>query len=203
VQKRNLSARVDGFAIPQLMPHDWITDRLPTEADADGEGDVQVPRVPGGSIQKGDDWCYQHYAVVVPGQPWWSEKAAERVEVEPVAVPTLGFAVGQQWRRRDGKVVVIDRIDRDHPWGRTHPFWANGSSYTEKGACNASGEPGHPCDLIELVSGPEPAPAPTRKVVQIAVGAELLLLCDDGTMWAMKTNGGPWTQLPAIPQPEA
>jgi formylmethanofuran dehydrogenase subunit A len=46
------------------------------------------------------------------------------------------------------------------------------------------------------------APAPARKVVQIAVGVELLLLCDDGTMWVMKTNGGPWIQLPAIPQPE-
>jgi hypothetical protein len=183
------------------MPHDWITDRPPTEADADVDGDVRVPR------RHGKDpavcWWPQHYTLIVPGQPWWSEKAAERVEVEPVPAPALSFAVGQQWRRRDGVVVVIERIDSNHIWGRTHPFWAGGHSYTEKGACSASGELGHLWDLIELVSVPEPAPTPTRKVVQIAVGAELLLLCDDGTMWAMKTNGGPWTQLPAIPQPEA
>jgi hypothetical protein len=181
------------------MPHDWITDRLPTEADADDDGDVRVPRAPGGSSQKGDAWWFQHYTLIVPGQPWWSPRAAERAEVEPVSA--FSFAVGQQWRRRDGAVVTIKRIDRDHRWGSTHPFWAEGHSYTEKGACSASGELCHPHDLIELVSVPKPAP--TRKVVQIAVGAELLLLCDDGTMWAMKTNGGPWTQLPAIPQPEA
>lgn len=196
VQNRNLSARVGGFSIPQLMPHEWITDRLPTEADADGDGDVRVPR------RHGKDpavsrWC-QHYTLIVPGQPWWSENAAQRVE----PAPTLSLAVGQQWRRRDGKVVVIDRINRDHMFGKTHPFWADNSSYTEKGACNALGELGDSCDLIELVSGPEPVPAPTRKVVQIAATEnDLCALCNDGTMWTLGSSG--WTQLPAIPQPEA
>jgi hypothetical protein len=177
------------------MTHDWITDRLPTEPDANAGGDVRVPR-----DSEGDEWWFQHYSLVVPGQPWWSEKAAQRVE--PAPAPTLSLAVGQQWRRRDGKVVVIDRINRDHRWGETHPFWAGGYSYTEKGACNALGEPGNSLDLIELVSGPEPAPAPTREVVLIAAaGSELYALCDDVTIWILGHPG--WTQLPAIPQPEA
>ena len=175
------------------MPHDWITDRLPTEEDGDEDGDVRVPRVPGRSSQKGDEWWFQHYSLVVPGQPWWSEKAAQRVE----PAPTLSFAVGQLWRRRNGEVVRVTQVDpgADLPVCVDNGYWqrADGTS------CLNCSE----YDLIELVSGPEPAPAPTRKVVQIAVGVELLLLCDDGTMWAMKTNGGPWTQLPAIPQPEA
>jgi hypothetical protein len=108
------------------MKHEWITDRLPTEADADGGGDVRVPRDP-----EGLRLWYQHYGVIVPGQPWWSEKAAERVEVEPV-----------------------------------------------------------------------PVPAPTRNVDWItAAGSELYALCDDDTIWILGHPG--WTQLPAIPQPEA
>ena len=112
------------------MTHEWITDRLPTEADADVDGDVRVPR---GRAQDpaGERWWYQHYSLIVPGQPWWSPRVSERVEVEPVAVP-----------------------------------------------------------------------APTRKVVQIAAaGEDLFALCDDGTTWALGSKG--WTQLPAIPQPEA
>ena len=57
-------------------------------------------------------------------------------------------------------------------------------------------------DLIELVSAPEPAPAATRKVVQIAAAEQdICALCDDGTTWTLGSKG--WTQLPAIPQPEA
>jgi len=110
------------------MTHEWITDRLPTEADADGDGYVHVPETPGDIPPEG--W-YQHYSLVVPGQLWWSEKVAERVEVEPV-----------------------------------------------------------------------PAPAPTRNVVQIAgAGNYLCALCNDNTVWSLGSSG--WTQLPAIPQPEA
>jgi hypothetical protein len=137
-----------------MTTHQWITHRLPTEADADAGGDVKVPRRSGTEPASGA--LYQHYSLVVPGQPWWPPRAANRVEVVPA--PALSFAVGQQWRRRDGRVVTIKRINRDHQWGRTHPFWADGRSYTEKGACSASGELGHPRDLIELVSSPEPAP---------------------------------------------
>ena len=55
---------------------DWITDRLPTEADADlGDGRVLIPRTP----EDADgflSWTEQHYSLIVPGQPWWSHKAS-------------------------------------------------------------------------------------------------------------------------------
>jgi hypothetical protein len=179
------------------MPHEWITDRLPTVADADGYL-VQVPQSPD-SHQGGK--CWQHYSLIIPGQPWWSPRVPERVEVEPAPAPTLSFAVGQQWRNRNGQVVTITEID--HHANTAIPILAdNGFWYRADGtSCINHSED----DLIELVSGPEPAPAPapTRKVVQIAVGVELLALCDDGTMWAISKPGGPWTQIRAIPQPEA
>ena len=66
------------------MTHEWITDRLPTKADTDKGFLVKVPYMPGEVPPAG---CYQHYSLIVPGQSWWSYVAAERVEVEPVAVP--------------------------------------------------------------------------------------------------------------------
>ena len=66
------------------MTHEWITGRLPTEADADGDGHVTIPGNPGNIPPAG--W-FQHYSLIVPGQPWWSEKAAARVEVEPEPAP--------------------------------------------------------------------------------------------------------------------
>jgi len=48
----------------------------------------------------------------------------------------------------------------------------------------------------------EVVPAPTRKADWIKpVGRDLVALCNDGTMWCLGSSG--WTQLPAIPQPEA
>jgi len=111
------------------MTHEWITDRLPTEADADEDGDVRVPRRHALGPEEG--WWYQHHTLIVPGQPWWSERVPEPVEVEPA-----------------------------------------------------------------------PVPAPTRNVDWITSGgSELYALCDDGTIWILGHPG--WTQLPAIPQPEA
>ena len=173
------------------MTHEWITHRLPTEADGDSHGDVRVPR-----DSEGTGWWFQHYTLIVPGQPWWSEKAALSAEVEPVAA--LVVAVGQQWRRRDGEVVTITQLDpgTDFPICVGDGYWhrANGAS------CLGRADD----DLIELVSAPEPAPAPTRKVVQIAAstGLDVFALCDDGTVW-MVASGSTWAQLPAIPQPEA
>jgi hypothetical protein len=96
------------------MTHEWITHRLPTEADGDGNGYVKVPRELGGT-----GWWFQHYTLIVPGQPWWSEKVPERVEVEPVAA--LSFAVGQQWRRRSGAIATITHLhpDTDLPISRS------------------------------------------------------------------------------------
>ena len=64
---------------------EWITDRLPTERDADGDGDVRVPR------DLGADpltlYGYQFYKWIVPGQPWWSRNAATAPEPAPESAP--------------------------------------------------------------------------------------------------------------------
>jgi hypothetical protein len=68
----------------------WITDRLPTEAVADRDGDVQIPYRP-----DSDDCRWQHWSLVVPGQLWSSEKARriiaadadEPTPPEPTAPP--------------------------------------------------------------------------------------------------------------------
>ena len=62
----------------------WITDRLPTEADADDEGDVIVKFRPDDEPPEG---FYCGYQVVVPGRPWWSERAEFRAAA-PAPAPT-------------------------------------------------------------------------------------------------------------------
>ena len=44
---------------------DWINDRLPTEADADRDGDVAVKQRPGS-----DAFAYFHWSFVKPGMIW-------------------------------------------------------------------------------------------------------------------------------------
>jgi hypothetical protein len=168
------------------MTHEWITHRLPTKADGDGEGDVRVPR-----DSEGTAWWFQHYSLIVPGQPWWSHRIPERVEVEPA--PALVVAVGQQWRRRNGEVVTITQLDP----GTDFPICVGYGCWHRADGTICLDHADH--DLIELVSGP--APAPTRKVVQIAAAEnDVCALCDDGTVWSYCSD---WAQLPAIPQPGA
>ena len=54
---------------------EWITDRLPTEADVDSDGDVVIKFAQDSEPEEG---TYAHFTVVVPGQPWWSRRAAAR-----------------------------------------------------------------------------------------------------------------------------
>jgi hypothetical protein len=54
---------------------EWITDRLPTEADADSDKEVLIKLVQDSDYGEG---AYAHFTVVVPGQPWWSRNAAAR-----------------------------------------------------------------------------------------------------------------------------
>jgi hypothetical protein len=140
------------YFIPNLHP-DWITHRLPTAADADDDGDVRIPlsvdaamNCPEHSLIKLSltelDWAWVHHGLIVPGQPWWSKKAA--------ANPTPPAT--------------------------------------------------------------SPAPAPTRKVVQIEVTAEskncyscLYALCNDDSIFEIAFRPGipdVWRQLPPIPQSE-
>ena len=48
------------------MAQEWITDRLPTEADGDGSGDVRLRRRPGPSAE----FNFAHWSHVGPGAPW-------------------------------------------------------------------------------------------------------------------------------------
>ena len=70
----------------------WITNRLPIEADADDDGDVRIPlsvdaamNGPGHSLTE-LDWAWARHGLIVPGQPWWSEKAA--ANFTPASAPT-------------------------------------------------------------------------------------------------------------------
>jgi hypothetical protein len=47
------------------MEQEWITDRLPTEADGDENGDVRLRRWPGSS-----EYNYAHWSHIGPGAPW-------------------------------------------------------------------------------------------------------------------------------------
>ena len=50
----------------------WITDRLPTRADADEDCEVQALHSPGAEPEDG---VFVDYRLIVPGQPWWSRHA--------------------------------------------------------------------------------------------------------------------------------
>lgn len=64
---------------------EWITDRLPTAADADGDCEVQAPYK---KDTEPEDGVYVDYRVIVPGQPWWSRKAAARAaQLTPPPAP--------------------------------------------------------------------------------------------------------------------
>jgi hypothetical protein len=62
---------------------EWITDRLPTAEDADADGDVQIMSRRDMHPTGGH---YSEYECIVPGQPWWSSKAAARA-AQPTPPP--------------------------------------------------------------------------------------------------------------------
>ena len=70
---------------------EWITDRVPTEADADDGGEVIISWTPGDTPEESCKWA--KYSAVSPGQPWWSERAdyardyAARVTPPPAPAP--------------------------------------------------------------------------------------------------------------------
>ena len=64
---------------------EWITDRLPTAADADGMGEVRVRRSP--DRAPGASMTWAHYSVITPGQPWWSPKAERAAGPAPAPAP--------------------------------------------------------------------------------------------------------------------
>ena len=59
------ACRVGSSLTPQSMT-EWITDRQPTEADSDNDGDVMAKIRPDSE----SFWTYQHWSWVAEGQPW-------------------------------------------------------------------------------------------------------------------------------------
>ena len=177
--------------------NDWITDRRPTEADGDSDGDVLARYHP-----DDDDYAYLHWSYVGAGVPWRHDS-----DWQPPAPTKPALAVGQRWRRRDGAVVTVDKINRNHQWGSTHPFWAGWHSYTPEGANQADGVLGNSCDLIELISKPEPTPTP-RKFASITrtfteYGCAIDAIDEDGVAWwmtpATHDSEPEWHQLTPLP----
>ena len=56
---------MEAFTTRYAMTQEWITDRLPTEADGDGDGDVRMMYGPGS-----DDYTFAHWSHVGHGAPW-------------------------------------------------------------------------------------------------------------------------------------
>lgn len=121
------------------MTTEWIVESRPSEEDSNEDGYVLVCLSPGS-----EKWRLSHWSYVGAGVPWRHSYTWK----PPAPKPSL--AVGQRWRREDSVVVTIDEFDRNHTYGRTHPFWAGGFSYTPGGSVQISGNP-HPYDLTELL----------------------------------------------------
>jgi hypothetical protein len=64
---------------------EWITNRLPTEEDADSDGNVLVKRKPDDTPEDGG--VYAHHSIVVLGQPWWSPHAEDAAGTAPAPAP--------------------------------------------------------------------------------------------------------------------
>jgi hypothetical protein len=94
--------------------NEWITDRLPTRADADADGDVRVRYETGGAPEDG---VYVHYSVVVPGQPWWSRNAATRA-AQPTPPPAPAPTRVVTALAIDGDVTVIAACNDGTMWIR-------------------------------------------------------------------------------------
>lgn len=183
------------------QPTNWITDRRPTAADGDIDGDVRARRNPDDT-----DYCYLHWSYVGAGVPWccsafWQPPATP--EPEP-AKPAL--TVGQRWRRRDGEVVTVTK--HDHNPDTNYPFCAKGGWYDANGNSILK-NPDY--ELIELLpAGLEPAPTPTpRKFASISrtmtdFGHVMDAIDDDGVAWWMMTlapddSEPEWHQLLPLP----
>jgi hypothetical protein len=72
----------------------WITHRQPTEADADHEGDVWLPREVADPID--GDTTFVNYRTVALGQPWYSKHAPEMQDGEPTPAETDRIAALEQ-----------------------------------------------------------------------------------------------------------
>ena len=190
-----------------MATDNWITDRRPTEADGDDDGDVVLRAGPCLSYGKAMHWRY------VGLEAPWRHSNLWRPPADPHPKPTKpALALGQRWRRRDGVEVTVEKFDCDHAWGATHPFWADCHSYAPNGAANASGKLGHSQDLIELLT-PEPSTLTPRRFKETPrrtvadFGHTIDAIDEDGVAWWMivasdDDSESEWHQLLPLPAKE-
>jgi hypothetical protein len=108
-------------SIPNLHP-DWITNRMPTKADADADGDVCIPLSVNSAMngpEHGIGWAWARHDLIVPGQPWWSCKAF--ASSTPPA--TQNDPVNQPPHYTAGKIEVIEILEQTAA-GATDPVLA-------------------------------------------------------------------------------
>lgn len=191
------------------MSDNWITDRVPTESDADPYGEV-ITR----NRLNPDNWVHIHWSLIRPGNSW-RRTACWEPHTEPVPPSELSllsdFKVGQVWRTRKGKmcrIIKISSSDDSYPiksdlYG-CHWHFSNGRSILGGGTH-------HEDDLIELISeelvqeAPEPAPKPPAQPAAeipelIRTGAApfyVLIVSDDSDNGG---DGNPITWETQIPE---
>lgn len=125
------------------------------------------------------------------------------------------LAVGQVWRRVDGKIITIIKYDEvvDRSWcSEGYVYQGDGKAYTDNGNCVTSAE------LVELMQD-----APKESVDQQAASTEkikrdieeflfsdsgiIFAKANDGTIWRLFEKSNPagtatdifWAQLPPLP----
>jgi hypothetical protein len=102
-----------------LRPGDWITDCVPTEADADEDGEVKICTSPGLAME---DWWYEKWDRVTLGWPWRHCKLGDSPAFTPEPTPaapepepekaTRGFLAFTRARCQDGFIDCA--IGTDH-----------------------------------------------------------------------------------------
>lgn len=181
-----------------MSDREWITDRLPTEADADEDGDVCVRNRPE-AVPSGRP--YFHWSMVLPGMAWCHTDIWE--------APTKpALAAGQRWRRRDGEVVTITEHDTSND--TDYPFRAGGHWYRVDGTSCIDDSNADLVELIEPAAELEPVTT-TRRFVSISRtdwtaeasdGYTLDAIADDGTAWWKHSYQAQWTQHTPLPDCE-
>jgi hypothetical protein len=97
------------FTTRYAMTQEWITDRLPTEADADIDGEVRIRRAPGSDVSRLTYWSY-----VQPDMDWqrssfWQPPAGpDPVEpAEPDRIAALEQRVVRHLRAQDELIAAM------------------------------------------------------------------------------------------------